>query len=71
LLIPLIYVAYSLARGAIIHAYPYHFADPTLLGYPRALGNTALMLIGFWLLGLVVVAIDRRAGRLRDSQISQ
>lgn len=63
LIYPLIYVIYSIARGAITGLYPYHFVDVTLLGYPRALTNTALLLIGFWIIGLVVVAIDRVMGR--------
>jgi hypothetical protein len=63
LIYPLLYVIYCLVRGARIGFYPYHFADPILLGYPRALANTAFLLIGFWLLGLLAVAIDRMAGR--------
>jgi hypothetical protein len=65
LIYPLIYVVYSLIRGAITGTYPYYFVDVTLLGYPKALVNTALMLIGFWIAGLVAVAIDRFAGRSR------
>jgi hypothetical protein len=67
LIYPLLYVIYCLVRGAHIGFYPYHFADPILLGYPKALTNTVFLLIGFWLLGLIVVAIDRRAGRSSQS----
>jgi hypothetical protein len=68
LIYPLLYVIYCLVRGAHIGFYPYHFADPILLGYPKALTNTALLLIGFWLLGLLAVAIDRTVGRSRLRQ---
>jgi hypothetical protein len=65
LLYPMLYMLYCLVRGAITGLYPYHFVDVTLLGYPKALLNAALVLLGFWLLGLIVVAIDRYAGRSR------
>jgi hypothetical protein len=63
LIYPLLYVLYSLVRGAITGRYPYYFVDVTLLGYPKALLNTVLLLIGFWIVGLIAVAIDRFAGR--------
>jgi hypothetical protein len=63
LIYPLLYVVYCLVRGARIGFYPYHFVDPILLGYPKALTNTAFLLIGFWLLGLLAVAIDHIVGR--------
>jgi hypothetical protein len=62
LIYPVLYVVYSLIRGAITGRYPYYFVDVTLLGYPKALVNTVLLLIGFWIIGLIVVAIDRFAG---------
>jgi hypothetical protein len=68
LIYPVLYIAYCLVRGAFINFYPYHFADPILLGYPKALTNTAFLLIGFWLLGLIVVAIDRLAGHTGNFQ---
>lgn len=65
LIYPVLYVIYSLIRGAITGLYPYYFVDVKLLGYPKALLNTLLMLIGFWIVGLVVVVIDRFLGRPR------
>ena len=61
LVYPVLYVLYSLIRGAITLRYPYYFVDVTLLGYPKALLNTALMLLGFWVVGLIVIAVDRYA----------
>ena len=63
LIYPVLYVLYSLIRGAITGRYPYYFVDVTLLGYPKALLNTVLLLIGFWIVSLIVIAIDRFAGR--------
>lgn len=56
---PALYVAWTLARGAMIHHYPYFFADADKLGYPRALLNGAAFLVVFWLLGLAAVAVGR------------
>ncbi|NYF88862.1 Pr6Pr family membrane protein [Tunturiibacter empetritectus] len=65
LVYPLLYVAYCILRGALTGFYPYHFADVTILGYPRALLNTALLLLGFWILGLLLVGIDHLLGKSR------
>jgi hypothetical protein len=65
LIYPVLYVLYCLIRGAITGLYSYYFVDVTLLGYPKALLNTALLLVGFWIVALIVVAIDRFVGRSR------
>jgi hypothetical protein len=64
LIYPLAYFLYALVRGEITGKYPYWFADPTVLGYPRALANSAVLLIGFLVLGEVAVSV----GRLRGSR---
>jgi hypothetical protein len=69
LIYPLLYVVYCVLRGALTGLYPYHFVDVTILGYPRALLNTALLLLGFWILGLVLVAIDHLLGKSRTGPI--
>jgi hypothetical protein len=58
---PALYMAWILARGAVIHRYPYFFADVDKLGYPRALDTAAWFLATFYVLGLGAVA----CGRLR------
>jgi hypothetical protein len=68
LIYPVLYVLYCLARGAITGLYPYYFVDVTLLGYPKALLNTALLFVGFWIVSLIAVAIDRFVGRSRLSR---
>jgi hypothetical protein len=59
LIYPLAYFAYALVRGEIIGKYPYWFADPTHLGYPRTFMNSAVLLIGFLVLGEIAVTIGR------------
>ena len=56
---PAIYVAYTLVRGALVGRYPYFFADAGALGYPRALTNAVLFLLGFLILNLGFIAIGR------------
>jgi len=65
LIYPAVYVAYSLARGAVTGKYLYPFADVTALGYPRVLLNTAMLLAGFFALGLIMVVLDHLIGRLQ------
>lgn len=59
---PALYVVYSLVYGALTDRYLYPFSNVLVLGYPRALGNAAVILAGFYGLGLVMVAIDRAMG---------
>lgn len=59
LVYPLIYIAYSLTRGAISMWYPYWFVDVTKLGYAKALTNTAFVLIAFVMVGYVYAAIAK------------
>lgn len=60
---PAAFLAWSLARGAWVHEYPYPFIDVDALGYTSVLRN-AVGIAGLFLgLGLVVVAIDRLLAR--------
>jgi hypothetical protein len=61
LVYPALYMAWILARGAVIHRYPYFFADADKLGYPRALTTALWFIATFYGLGLGAVA----CGRLR------
>jgi hypothetical protein len=65
LIIPIVWVVYTLLRGAVIGAYPYPFVDVVKLGY----GQVMLNIIGVAVLGVVVGAllkvIDALLGRLR------
>ena len=63
LIYPLIYVTYTLLRGALIGTYPYPFVDVNELGLPQVLINSAALAVVFLLAGLVLVAVDRWLGR--------
>jgi hypothetical protein len=70
LIYPVIYIGWTLLRGAFIGLYPYPFADAATLGYPRAIFNAVLFLIGFYLLGLLAVALDRGIARVIPRAVS-
>jgi hypothetical protein len=53
LLFPIIYVAYSLTRGALVGWYPYPFLNPNSKGY----GSVALTILGLLVLSLGLIWI--------------
>lgn len=60
---PVAYFAYVLARGALLHSYPYPFIDVGVLGYGRAIVNALALLVVFVLVGLATVWISRMRHR--------
>jgi hypothetical protein len=63
LIYPLVYFAYALLRGHLLGAYAYPFIDVALLGYPQVFINAGGILVGFVLIALLVIGIDRWQGR--------
>lgn len=64
--IPLVYLVYALARGAVDGFYPYPFIDLPQIGWEKVSQNSAAMLAGFIALSLVFIAIGKVApGRSR------
>ena len=60
-LYPLAYSAYAVLRARIEGTgVPYFFMDGAALGWPRALGNMAVIALAFVVAGLLAVAVDRR-----------
>ncbi|MEU6121973.1 Pr6Pr family membrane protein [Streptomyces sp. NPDC047123] len=64
LLYPLAYLAFALARGALLSPgstarYPYPFLDVDLHGYAGVLGNAVVFGLSFYALALLVVGLDR------------
>ena len=57
---PLVYVVYSLIRGAITGKYPYFFVDVTKLGYVTTLTNASYVLAAYFVLGLLLVYINNQ-----------
>jgi hypothetical protein len=56
---PLVYFIYALLRGHLLGAYAYPFIDVAVLGYPQVLANAGGILVGFVLVGLLVIGLDR------------
>jgi hypothetical protein len=67
LIVPILYIAYSLLHGAFDNWYPYWFADVTKLGYPTALKNSGFVLIAFLIFGFVFAAIAKLISRTANS----
>jgi hypothetical protein len=63
LLFPLIYLVWTLLRGAVVHEYPYPFMDVDHLGYGAVSINALGVAVVFAVLGLGLVAIDRALAR--------
>jgi hypothetical protein len=64
LIVPLAYLAYTMARGAFVHWYPYPFMNADVLGYgviPYLLAIVVFTLLVSW----VLVALGRRLGAPR------
>ncbi|MGO4308460.1 Pr6Pr family membrane protein [Pseudomonas sp. KB_15] len=56
---PLVYFAYSLLRGHLLATYPYPFIDVEKLGYPQVFINAGGLLLGFVLIALLLIGLDR------------
>ncbi|MCF4995967.1 hypothetical protein GIW70_21695 [Pseudomonas syringae] len=59
LIYPAVYFAYALLRGHLLGAYAYPFIDVAALGYPQVFANAGGILVGFVVIGLVMIATDR------------
>lgn len=63
--VPAFYGLWTLVHGAVSDFYPYPFMDVAKLGYPGVLMNMVGLVLGFYLPGLLLVAIDGRIARNR------
>ena len=65
LVIPLVWIAWTLLRGNVIGAYPYDFTDVATLGYGRvAVTLSAILIVGL-LIAAGYCALDRMLSRRR------
>ncbi len=60
----LVYFICILLRGRLIDSYPYSFIEVDTLGYPQVFINAGGVLLGFALLSLALIAVDRWRGEL-------
>ena len=60
LIYPLVYFIYALLRGHLLGAYAYPFIDVAVLGYPQVFVNAGGILVGFVLIGLLIIGVDRK-----------
>lgn len=63
LIYPLAYFAFTLAEGLRVNWYPYPFVDVATLGYMKVAINGAGLLIFFYALNLIMIALDKTLGR--------
>lgn len=56
---PFLYLIYTLIRGHFTHWYPYPFMDVTQLGYAKVALNISFMIVAFFLVGLLLITINR------------
>jgi hypothetical protein len=59
LIYPLVYFLWVLIFGALSGFYPYYFINVNELGYSKALWHSGILVLGFLLLSLLFVTIDR------------
>jgi len=67
LVYPFSWFLYTLARGASVDWYPYPFVDVAELGYGGVLGRASVLLVGFALAALALLAIGNRLSVRRVS----
>lgn len=63
LIYPLLYVVFIVIRGYFITQYPYPFIDVVVLGYPKAILNTVIVLIVFWILSILLIWIGKKTAK--------
>ena len=65
LAVPAAYLLWTLARGGLMHEYPYPFMNVATFGLAAVLRNSLVLCLLFVLLGLGLVALDRWLGSRR------
>ncbi len=62
---PLFWFLYTLARGASVDWYPYPFVNVDELGYGAVLGRAVVLLVGFTLAAVALLALGNRLAERR------
>ncbi|QIL39353.1 hypothetical protein G7074_08735 [Pedobacter sp. HDW13] len=63
LVYPLLYVIFIVIRGYLISQYPYPFINVAKIGYPKAILNTIIILVVFWILSLIFVFTGKKTAK--------
>jgi len=63
LVYPLAFFGYTLIEGLRVNWYPYSFFDVTALGYVKVAINGFGLLVFFYALNLIMIALDKTLGR--------
>ena len=71
LAIPVVWLLYSLLRGAVIGAYPYPFVDVLEYGYGPVLTTVAMIVAFGMFLGALFFGLDRLLGRFVGAGASE
>lgn len=64
LLFPLVYLVYSMLRGAFTNWYSYPFLNAGELGYGKVSMNIIMMIMAFLAVGMVLIAVNRSMKRI-------
>jgi hypothetical protein len=60
LIVPTLYLIYSMVRGSITGWYPYHFLDPAQVSHTSIFIVIISFIVAFIIMGLIVIALTRR-----------
>ena len=71
LIVPIVYVIYTLIRGAVIGAYPYSFFNVAKYGYTAVLINVIAIAIFGLILAFIFMGIDRLMMRRHTNRAQQ
>jgi hypothetical protein len=63
LIYPVLYFGYALLRGEWIGVYQYPFLDVSRLGYGQVLINALAIVLGFVMIALLLIGLDRWQGK--------
>ncbi|WP_394938029.1 Pr6Pr family membrane protein [Psychromicrobium sp. YIM B11713] len=70
LIIPIIYLAYTVWRGITINWFPYPIVDADVLGWPQTVLNIALVGLLFLILGYIYFFFDQVLSRFKRKSIN-
>jgi len=65
LVLPVVWIVFTLVRGAVIGAYPYPFIDVVKLGYGHVLVNLVVIAVIGVVIAVVLLGVDRLLSRRR------